>query len=370
MLSVPPAMTTRSMPAMIPAAAVCTDGEARRAVAVVGEAGHVDHAELDRDVAGDVAAALEHLAEHDVVDVVDRDARSASAPPGTANLPRSNASKSTSEPLRAVPMAVRAAETMTASPMVAHSRGRSGARSVGTKRRTEDDAERSPGPGAPSGPYRPHERPDRTTKRTPDAPGADAAPAPAAAPTPASIVWLRRSVVALGVVTGDRGRHRDLPHVPLPPVAPGSTPAASTPARASSGIAQTLHTVGAYAFVALVLRRRRPRPRGRDPSQPRARRDPGQRLRAVPRRRSAFLVTGLQLPWRGLRVGGVGVQPALRRDRRLPPGGRRDRGVGNGDVTPARYETVAWIHIAGLPVFAVFAAWWMLGAVQSSRQPT
>jgi hypothetical protein len=43
--------------------------------------------------------------------------------------------------------------------------------------------------------------------------------------------------------------------------------------------------------------------------------------------------------------------------------------VGNGDVTPARYETVAWIHIAGLPVFAVFAAWWMLGALQSSRQP-
>ncbi len=44
-------------------------------MAVVRHAGDADHPELDRDVAGDVATALEHLAEDDVVDVVDGDAR-------------------------------------------------------------------------------------------------------------------------------------------------------------------------------------------------------------------------------------------------------------------------------------------------------
>ena len=75
MLSAPPAMTTRSMPAMMLGRRGLDRGHARRAVAVVREAGDVDHPELDRGVAGDVAAALEHLAEDDVVDVVDRDAR-------------------------------------------------------------------------------------------------------------------------------------------------------------------------------------------------------------------------------------------------------------------------------------------------------
>ena len=42
---------------------------------VVRQARHVDHAELDGHVAGDVAAALEHFAEDDVVDVADRDPR-------------------------------------------------------------------------------------------------------------------------------------------------------------------------------------------------------------------------------------------------------------------------------------------------------
>ena len=43
--------------------------------------------------------------------------------------------------------------------------------------------------------------------------------------------------------------------------------------------------------------------------------------------------------------------------------------VGNSQVSPARYQTTAWIHIAGLPVFAVFATWCMLGAIQASRAP-
>src|SRR3546814_4445070 len=43
-------------------------GEARCAVAVHGEARDVRHPGLHRDVARDVAAAVERLAEHDVVD--------------------------------------------------------------------------------------------------------------------------------------------------------------------------------------------------------------------------------------------------------------------------------------------------------------
>ena len=42
---------------------------ARRAVAVEREARNLDEAELDRGVAGDVAAALQRLAHHHVVDV-------------------------------------------------------------------------------------------------------------------------------------------------------------------------------------------------------------------------------------------------------------------------------------------------------------
>ena len=41
---------------------------------------------------------------------------------------------------------------------------------------------------------------------------------------------------------------------------------------------------------------------------------------------------------------------------------------GAGARARRRYETLAWIHIAGLTVFAVFAAWWLIGALQSRRE--
>jgi len=203
-----------------------------------------------------------------------------------------------------------------------------------------------------------------TTVRT-DPSGADAAPDPAGAPVPASMVWLRRSVVALAVVTAVMvvtGLYLTFRYQP------GSRPddpsGADRPGTVA--LAVTLHTVGAYAFIALVCV------------------VVGTALVVANRRRHApgiilasgfglflvaigFLLTGLQLPWRGF------VWVVTTGDRAFDGvfGFPREVAtvlVGNGDVTPARYETVAWIHIAGLPVFAVFAAWWLLGAVQTMRQ--
>ena len=57
--SAPPAMTTLSMPAMMLRRRALHRGHARRAVPVERDARHLDEAELDRGVAGDVAAALE-----------------------------------------------------------------------------------------------------------------------------------------------------------------------------------------------------------------------------------------------------------------------------------------------------------------------
>ena len=74
MLSAPPAITTLSMPAMMLAGRALHRGHARRAVPVERDARHLDEAELDRGVAGDVAAALEHFAHLRVVDVAARDA--------------------------------------------------------------------------------------------------------------------------------------------------------------------------------------------------------------------------------------------------------------------------------------------------------
>ena len=79
MLSAPPAITTVSMPALMLAGRALHRGHARRAVAVERDAGDVLEPELDRGVAGDVAAALEHLAHLEVVDVVARRCRSASS---------------------------------------------------------------------------------------------------------------------------------------------------------------------------------------------------------------------------------------------------------------------------------------------------
>ena len=64
----PPATTTRSMPARTVAAAVVTAARPGGAVPVVGQPGDVVEPGLDGGVAGDVAPAVERLAEHDVVD--------------------------------------------------------------------------------------------------------------------------------------------------------------------------------------------------------------------------------------------------------------------------------------------------------------
>jgi hypothetical protein len=86
-------------------------------VAVERDARDVRDAELDGRVAGDVAPALQALAHLQVVDVVVRDARALQRL-ARRLLGQVEAETSSSVPLRAVPIAVRVAETMTASPMV------------------------------------------------------------------------------------------------------------------------------------------------------------------------------------------------------------------------------------------------------------
>ena len=178
--------------------------------------------------------------------------------------------------------------------------------------------------------------------------------------------WLRRAIVTLGIVTGIvvlTGIYLTFRYRPAARIdGPGID------ARAGLvGVAQTLHAVGAYAFVALVcvvvgLALVVVSQRDHTPGVILA---SGFGLFLVS---TGFLVTGFQLPWRGF----VWVASGFRQSFEGIVGFPKEVVavlVGNGDVTPARYETVAWIHIAGLPVFAVFAAWWMLGALQSSRQP-
>ena len=77
--SAPPAMTTVSIPAMMLPAAVCTAAMPDAQWRLCTTPGTSMRPGLDRRVPGDVAAALERLAEHDVVDVGRRNARSASA---------------------------------------------------------------------------------------------------------------------------------------------------------------------------------------------------------------------------------------------------------------------------------------------------
>ena len=129
------------------------------------------------------------------------------------------------------------------------------------------------------------------------------------------------------------------------------------------GIAQTLHTVGAYAFVALVcvvvgLALVVANQRNRAPGVILAS-GFGLFLVAI-----GFLVTGFQLPWRGFVWVASGFSQPFNGIVGFPKEVVAIL-VGNGDVTPGPLRDVAWIHIAGLPVFAVFAAWWMLGALQS-----
>ncbi|MBM3660327.1 MAG: hypothetical protein FJW95_12615, partial [Actinobacteria bacterium] len=192
-----------------------------------------------------------------------------------------------------------------------------------------------------------------------DASGSDAPPRP-----PASVLWLHRSIVALAVVTATMvasGLYLTFRYRPANRVDAPSLPDRS----ALVGIAQWLHTAGAYAFVvlvcvvvgsALVVAGRRGHNHGIILAS-----GFGLFIVAI-----GFLLTGLQLPWQGFRwvvAGDAAFDGVFGFPRAVA-----DVLVRDGAVTPARYETVAWIHIAGLPVFAVFAAWWLLGAIQASRR--
>jgi hypothetical protein len=130
-------------------------------------------------------------------------------------------------------------------------------------------------------------------------------------------------------------------------------------------VAQTVHAVGAYAFVllvcvvvglALVVANRRNHGAGAILAS-------GFGLFIVS---IGFLVTGWQLPWRGFVWVASGFSGTFDGIIGFPSEVIKVL-VGNGEMTPSRYETIAWIHVAGLPVFAVFAAWWMLGALQAGK---
>jgi hypothetical protein len=82
----------------------------------------------------------------------------------------------------------------------------------------------------------------------------------------------------------------------------------------------------------------------------------------------AFVITGRQLPWRNLVFVAAGLATSFDGIIGFPGGVQRIL-VGSGSTSPSRYETIAWIHIAGLTVFAVFATWWLIGALQSGREP-
>lgn len=81
-----------------------------------------------------------------------------------------------------------------------------------------------------------------------------------------------------------------------------------------------------------------------------------------------FVITGRQLPWSSLVFVASGLATSFSGIIGFPAEVTHVL-VGNSQVSPARYQTTAWIHIAGLPVFAVFATWCMLGAIQSRRSP-
>lgn len=198
--------------------------------------------------------------------------------------------------------------------------------------------------------------PARDTR--PDTAG-EAARAPARDPAR----WLRWSLAALGTVTVlllTTGLYLTVKYRPGSRI--DTDGADSRPALVATS--QIVHAVGAYAFVllvcvvvglALVVANRRNSGSGVILAS-------GFGLFIVS---IGFLITGLQLPWRGF-VWAASFSPTFDGIIGFPRGVVAVL-VGNGDMTPARYETVAWIHIAGLPVFAVFATWWMLGAVHASR---
>jgi hypothetical protein len=172
--------------------------------------------------------------------------------------------------------------------------------------------------------------------------------------------WLRRALITLGslaavlVVTGLylTFKYRPEPHIHGPGVANRSW---------LVGLVQTVHGLGGYLFVlavfatvglAIAVTARRGRSIGAVVAS-------GLGLVFVA---LAFVITGRQLPWSGISGFATGFDGIIGF-----PGSVSKVVVGTSEISPSRYETIAWLHIAGLTVFAVFAAWWLIGALQSRR---
>ena len=113
----PPAITARVHPRHDAARRDLDAPRARGAVAVVGQAGHRREARLDRRVAGDDTAPVERLGQHAGRRSPTAAGRCVAGTPRGRPGASTKASVSDKEPFRAVPIAVRHAETMTASGM-------------------------------------------------------------------------------------------------------------------------------------------------------------------------------------------------------------------------------------------------------------
>jgi Phosphotransferase enzyme family len=172
--------------------------------------------------------------------------------------------------------------------------------------------------------------------------------------------WLRRALItlgALGALLLVTGLYLTFKYRPEPGVhGPGVDDRSWL-----VGVAQALHGLAAYLFVivvfatvglAIAVTARRGRTIGAMVAS-------GLGLVFVS---LAFIVTGRQLPWNGISGFARGFDGIIGF-----PGSTSKVIVGSDALNPSRYETVAWIHVAGLTVFAVFAAWWLIGALQSRR---
>jgi hypothetical protein len=172
--------------------------------------------------------------------------------------------------------------------------------------------------------------------------------------------WLRRSLITLGavaavvLVTGIylTFRYRPAAHIHGATIRDRSWLVA---------IAQTLHMLAGYLFVVVVLATvglavavtvRR----GRNVAAVVA---SGMGLFFVS---LGFVITGRRLPWGGVLGFASNFDGIIGF-----PGTVQKVIVGTDEVNPGRFQALAWVHIAGLTVFAVFATWWMIGALQSRR---
>jgi hypothetical protein len=211
-----------------------------------------------------------------------------------------------------------------------------------------------------------------TAEPTPVREGASALPADAAVRRyPPRIVvaqqvdlaqWLRRALITLGALAGVilvTGLYLTFRYRPGT-----SAKGAGVPDRSwLVGVAQTLHALTGYLFVVVVivtvgLAIAVTARRGRSIAAVVA---SGLGLLFVS---LAFVITGRRLPWSGVSGFAPGFDGILGF-----PGSVQKVVVGTDELNPGRFQAEAWVHIAGLTVFAVFAAWWMLGALQSRRDP-